>query len=205
VSPYSSLTEADSEIFMQKLIQAHFENLYGFHQETGEKVVVIGHSLGAFFSLRLLEQADDLIEKVILLHPFLRKPTSRGQLILKTTSLFYQRENWQKKVIKYKRYLELLARDLSYVTNEEVIQAFHIVKHEKRIIGEDESPILIAETLRRRLFLFYNAKDIWCSPVVVNALKNQIASEDCIEPHGFVTEQKHRASLFAKILRVNHL
>lgn len=209
VSHYPRLqTTSDSEEAMAKVLKAHREQLLSFHKKAAGPITIIGHSLGGHFALKLLhelhDEIDGPIQKVILLHPFLRKPETNGQIILKAVAKFYERERLQRLIIKNRRYLEYLSDELPFVTDEEIEKSFHLAHHESCIIATDSSPLIISQELRAKVSVFYRPKDIWCSPEVIANLKGQVPLFECTEPHSFVTKERHRRSLFAKILYAKH-
>ncbi len=200
VSPYPQLSPmADSARAMGIVTAAHAQQLEQFYFDTKQPITIIGHSLGGYFALKLLEQQSDLIEKVILIHPFLRKPDLRGQIILKTAKSFYHSKNLQRLVLKSRKWIEYLSSDLPLVSNEELLNSFQLVQHENAVIASDDSSVYIDPKFRDKVQVFYTQQDSWCQPKVVTELQAQAAVICCAEPHGFITEEKHRRSLFKKI------
>lgn len=201
VSSYPLLLKTkNSNQAMETVYLAHLEQLQNFYHETSEPINLIGHSLGGYFAMRLLEQANPAwIHQVVLLHPFLRKPNSMGKFILNSVATLQRYEILQKTVVKNRKFLEFFSSELPHVTDEEIFKTFHLGLHESRTIARDQSPIHVRSDLRDKVQVFYHPHDTWCQPHVINQLAQQIKVHECHEPHGFVTEEKYRRSLFEKI------
>jgi esterase/lipase len=202
VSHYPRLAKnPNSESAMKEVLTAHREQLIAFYNETNSPISIIGHSLGGNIGLKILhEDMNEVIKKVILLHPFLRSPEKNGHLILKAAAFFYGKETLQSALIKNRKFLEYLSKDLPHVTNEEIEKSFHLAKHESITIATDRSPINIHQEKRDKVSVFYSLKDTWCTVGVIKELREQVKLFECSEPHDFITSQLHRQSLFAKIL-----
>lgn len=197
VSHYPDMEySSDSNQAMQDVLNAHLEQLEVFYKISGAPVTLVGHSLGAYFALGLASKAPELIEKCILVHPFLRAPSLLGLVTLNAAGSLYRSNRFQKAFLYSKKGLGLAFKDLAHVSNEEVLRSFHLARHESQTIGKDYSRIEIKAHLRKKIKVFYNLKDIWCTDRLVADLKQQVLVQKCTEPHGFVTKAEHRASLF---------
>ncbi len=201
-SDYPELhSTSDSSFFMNQVSTHHYKNFENFCARVSGPVTVIGHSLGAYFSLNLLNDCDSKIEKVILIHPFLRTPTERGKIILKTVSSLDRLSLLKKLILKQKRVLQHLAKDLRYVTENELMKTFPIATHEWNIVGKNSSPLKIPSHHQNKISLYHTQSDTWCSPEVIQELKEQVQVYPCSEPHDFITQESHRLSLIKKILK----
>ena len=201
ISHYPKLARTkDSDVFMKNVLASHKEQLIEFHKICRGPITLIGHSLGGYFSLKLLEETGELIEQAFLLHPFLRSPQQKGRLILKMVGALQEQDLFQRELIKKRKFLELFSKDLSFVTDAEIENTFQIAKHEWNIIGRDESPVFIPPDLRGKVVVFYHQNDTWCSPKVVEGLRQQVVILSCSEPHGFITNSQYRDTLLRKII-----
>jgi predicted alpha/beta hydrolase family esterase len=202
VSAYPKLDKTNNSVqFMNLVHETHLHQLKKFHEVTKAPINLLAHSLGAYFALRLLEDAPELINKAILIHPFLRAPGKRGQLILKTVALLQKVGPIPKFIIKNRNVLERFSQELTHITNDELEMTFHIAKHESKIIGDDLSDIKMQTHHREKIVVFFNKKDTWCTNQVVYGLKNQVKMVECHEPHDFIVNKEHRLSLLSKINR----
>ena len=201
VSHYPDLRPTtDSPKAMREILDAHFEQLQRFYQESGTPVTLIGHSLGAHFVMGLLELAPSLIQKAVLIHPFLRMPSLRGRFIVETVGSLYTQDSFQKLILRSRKMLERFSAELSYVTDNEILRTFHIARHESVTIGRDRTPIVIRSDHQDKIQVFYTRGDSWCQPSSVADLERQVSVHECPEPHGFIMTEEHRRSLFNRIL-----
>ncbi len=192
---------SDSSLFMHQVSLHHQKNFENFCARVSGPVTVLGHSLGAYFSLNLLNECDSKIEKVILIHPFLRSPTERGKIILKTVSTLDRFSLLKNLIMKQKRVLQHLAKDLRHVTEDELMKTFSIATHEWNIVGKNSTPLKIPTHQHKKVSLYHTYMDTWCSPQVIQELKEQILVYPCVEPHDFITQESYRLSLLKKILQ----
>jgi pimeloyl-ACP methyl ester carboxylesterase len=193
--------QENSRAAMQE-IREHFSNqLQNFQKAAGGKVTVVGHSLGGYFALQLLELHPELIEEAILLYPFLRAPSLRGQVILRTLHALFPWEKARHKLVQSRGLFERVSGALSEVSDEELRRTFHLARHEFAIIGRDRSLPQIAEALRPRVRVYYTESDTWCTPQVVSALRGQVRVFACSEPHDFIVRRENRQRIWARILQ----
>ena len=200
VSSYGEMyNQDDFSVQQDEILFHHQTQLKKFHKQVGNPVTIIGHSLGGFVALQLLEKYPQLIKDVILLHPFLRKPDPKGRFILKTVAALSKIQVIPNLVIKNRHILEWFSNELPFVTNEEMALSFKIGHFEANTILEDSSPLSFDHLEKKKLKVYYHPQDIWCPSEVVVQLKDQIQAIQCHEPHGFITEKKHRESLWKKM------
>jgi pimeloyl-ACP methyl ester carboxylesterase len=200
VAAYPSVAFShDSALIMQQVLAAHLRSLEEFCGSSSRPATLIGHSLGGYFALKLSEERPELIKKAILIQPFLRAPTVRGQWILNLMKAIHPLESLKFGAVRYRKILEMFSNNLPFVSDEEIIKTFHLAAHEQTVIGQDHSPLLLGAELCRKIRVFYSANDTWCSPAVVAQLRGQVPIRECTEPHDFITQSHHRTSLFNRI------
>ena len=200
VSRYPLLPESsNSPQVMSNVLSSHLDQLKAFCNHTGSPCTVIGHSLGAYFAMGLLEHGPDLIHKAILLHPFLRSPSPLGKLILKTAGGISYSPKVQQSIIKARKGLAYLNSDIKHVSDDEIRISFQLARHEEATIGRDNNPITIQSHHMEKISVFHAQQDTWCSPRSVADLKKSVTVKECLEPHAFITSKHHRQNLFERI------
>jgi surfactin synthase thioesterase subunit len=198
ISQYPEIRNSDSASAMCVVHDAHQVKLKDYYNKTNRPVTLIGHSLGAYFALKLLESSLEMIERVILIHPFLRAPALQGKVILNTLKTI---QHFHKPILRMRKSLECLAPNLSYVTDDEILKSFQLAHHESRTIAKDNSSVHIRPELRSKISVFYTDKDLWCSSKVIEELRKQVAVSECHEPHDFIIDSKYRQEMYQRILK----
>jgi predicted alpha/beta hydrolase family esterase len=193
---------ADSHYFMQQVFQHHQNNFERFLEKSHGPIILLGHSLGSYFCLKLMDQFHEKIKKTVLIHPFLRRPTKRGRWILQTVSSLNHLHPVKNIIIKNKNKLEVIASELRHISEEELIKTFPIATHELKVVGQDQSSLQVPEIYQKKVTIYHTDGDTWCSPQVVQELKAQVETHLCDEPHDFIINQSHRLSLLEKILKL---
>ena len=202
VSPYPNLPHSinsPTEISNQ-ILASHTANLLDFYKEQDAPITLIGHSLGGYYALKILEESSHMVEDAILLHPFLRAPHWRGKALLKSVRTMHSSALLKSLILKSRKYLEVFSSELPNVTDEELFSTFLICRMEDDTISKDNQPVVIKPNLKDKLKVFYAKNDTWCSPAVISDLKSQVYTSQCSEPHGFITDKTHRESLFYRIM-----
>ncbi|MBS0653876.1 MAG: hypothetical protein JSR39_10190, partial [Verrucomicrobia bacterium] len=121
ISPYPQLPNSDdSSRYLSDTALIHGQQLLNFHQVAKKKVVIIGHSLGAWMALELLKEHDEIIENCFLLYPFLLRPSLKGRAILKSMRHLYRVPFIEDLLLGSRGILERFFEDLRYVTDEEL-------------------------------------------------------------------------------------
>ena len=190
----------DASLAMDCIFEEHLDQLKKFIKEVKAPVTIIGHSLGGHFALRLLQDQHLHLDQVILLHPFLKRPSLKGQLILKLAGSVHHLSFLQSGIVKNRKRLEIFSDELTFLSDEEILKSFHIARHEALTIGKNEKPIEIPLHLQKKVRVFYTKNDTWCGVEGVKDLIKIVEVTECEEPHGFVTQSKFRKSLYQKIV-----
>jgi predicted alpha/beta hydrolase family esterase len=194
-------TMTDSYSFMQHVSQHHQKNFQVFLEKSHGPILLLGHSLGSYFCLKLMDQFHEKIEKIVLIHPFLRKPTMRGRWILQTVSAVNQINPLKKIILNNRNKLEVIVSELRHISDEELMKTFPIASHELKVVGQDQSSIKVPEVYQKKVTIYHTKGDTWCSPQVIDELKAQVKTHLCDEPHDFIIHQSHRLSLLEEILK----
>lgn len=201
VSPYPEVKpEPDSQAAMEKMTRTHLFQLEAFHDIVKGPVVIIGHSLGSYFALELLRKKPELVQKVFLVFPFLRKPGMGGRAVLEVASVVSMSANLQKFILEYRRLLHPLVPELSFVTDEELKKAAVIARHEARTIALDCGPLILDPDQKSKIMIFHTKNDWWCGVKFISKVPEGIKTLECPEPHNFAGNRGYREKIFQRIL-----
>ncbi len=204
ISPYPFLpNREDSLDYLNQVAAIHRENLVTFQKKAQAQVTVIGHSLGGWMALRLLENHPDLIENCLLLYPFLRRPSLKGRIVLRSMRQIVRLSFLKEALLKHRKKLERVFDELPYVTDQELRTSLLLIDHEYTVIGRYSGPLEIPQHLSNKLHMLYCDRDKWCPTPTIRALQTSISSEKTEARHGFITSKEERAivlkTLFSKI------
>ena len=201
ISPYPRLpTSVDSFSYLSDMAVIHGQELMALHKAVQEKIVVIGHSLGAWMALQLLKDHNTIIEDCFLLYPFLKRPSLKGRVILKSIQTLYRVPFIEDILLGCRGFLGRFIENLEYVTNEELRTSLALAYHEHMVIGQHIGTLEIPEQLREKLHMLYCDPDTWCPPHTVNEMKKWISSEKIATTHGFITSPQERAAVLKALL-----
>lgn len=202
ISPYPQLPISDdSSKYLSDTAIIHGQQLLAFHKAVKKKVVVIGHSLGAWMALQLLKEHNEIIENCFFLYPFLLRPSLKGRAILRSVRHLYRVPFIKDFLLSCRGILERFSKDLRFVTDEELCTSLALAYHEHKIIGLYQGTLQIPEQVRDKLHMIYCDQDTWCPPHTVNEMKKWISCEKTETTHGFITSAQERAVVFGTLLR----
>jgi len=201
ISPYPCLPTSDnSSRYLREIAAVHGQELLNFHKSSKKKVMIIGHSLGAWMALRLLEEYNTVIEQCILLYPFLQRPNIKGRAILKSIRYLYRMPFIENLLVGCRSILETVCGDLKYVTDEELRTSLALAYHEYEVIGRHTGVIQIPEQVRKKLHMIYCNQDTWCSSNTINEIRHLISCERTDAKHDFITSTQERAIVLKALL-----
>ncbi len=193
LSPYPRLPlSGDASKYLNDVADMHGEKLGIFQRAVGQNVTIIGHSLGGWMALRLLEKHNAIIENCLLLYPFLRRPSLKGRTILRLLYHFRQISSMENRLLKKRGVLEKVFKDLKHVTDQELRASLILAHQEHQTISRYKGPINIEKSLRGKLHVIYCDRDTWCPSRTVNEIKQSISCEKTNTTHGFITSAEER-------------
>ncbi len=200
VAKYPCFEKVHSSIeYFKKVEDEHFENYKRYLESIEGPVLLVGHSLGEYFALKMLERQPELVEKCVLLHPFLRAPTSRGKNILRTVKRLRSIPFFEKVVMKSRPILERLSSDYKHLTDGELKACLNIVPHEFALLGNDKSPLAIAPNISQKLRVFYSENDTWCPTSTISQVETNVKSKNCQLSHEFIVSKSQRTRMLELI------
>lgn len=206
VSHYARLPwTRNSQQYLQQVAQIHIQQYLQFRAQVTGPIVLVGHSLGGWMALQILQELEDKVDRCILLQPFLTRPTWKGRAILSFVhSLHGERGIVEIIISQTRRLIEMFVQDLKHVTKDEVGSALSLAFHEKVVFGR--APIAPKAKLQnpKKLHFISSATDIWCPPQIVRELSQWMKHEAQIASHGFVVSSHERAEMLKMILQIIH-
>jgi predicted alpha/beta hydrolase family esterase len=149
-----------SNEYIELVIEYYEEQLRKMFSINNQKVVVIGHSIGAFIAKKIATRNYELINKCFFLFPFFVHPGLKGKLVLKTVNTLNKNEKLSKVVKKYKRYFENLKDELRYVELDEIDSSLALAYHEHHVMNRNKH-ITIHPSINSNTI--YCDNDTWCS------------------------------------------
>ncbi len=202
VSSYSRhKLRIDSYQYLERVAEGHSAALERFRAEVGGPVTIVGHSLGGWMTLKLLEKSFEFVDNAFLLYPFLREPTRSGHRLLDLFHHLHQLPFLEKVFLKGRPYFKALYSDFQHLSDEEIRSALNLVYHERNSIAKQKVTPTIAPYLAKKLHLIYCDDDRWCSKDLVNDLTKIMTYTKTKATHGFVVSKKERATVFKAILK----
>ncbi len=181
---YPSFAETTcSATYLKKI-----ENFYAQSIRRHKRITLIGHSIGGYIALKLLEQYHENIEQCALLFPFLHSPGKKAKCIL--VALHHlSNKLWLKK--PFITSLGWFYPNIRKLIPNEITSGLALAYHEHKTIGQEKS-IHISPHLHPKITLYYTHHDTWCSKKVLKSLHPQLRTELINVTHDFVTTKVQR-------------
>jgi pimeloyl-ACP methyl ester carboxylesterase len=204
ISPYPRYPlKQSSEDYFKLILNFHAEQLQAFQKTVNQPVTVIGHSLGGWMALNLLSSHEASIDSCILLYPFLRAPSLKGKIILKSLHQLHKNSSFEKWVLKVRPLCEKINRDLRYVTDEELRSTLNLAHHEYVMIGKVKSLPKLDSPLYQKIRLIYCDDDTWCADQTLRNMIPYVSHLKTNAKHGFIVSKHQREVVFRNIQELN--
>ena len=157
---------------------------------TESKVILLGHSYGAYFAYELAKRCPDIVEKVLMIFPFFGRPKLTSKMVLlsarylkRYTQAIVQLQNlhgkspWQYPPFKN-------------IESEELITALDHAQIESYLF-KDQSQFRFQET-QAKVHLIYNPKDSWSPPKTTKKLRKHFHGIATSAEHDFILKSSQR-------------
>lgn len=163
------------------------------------QLTLIGHSIGGFFALSLMDEIDLEVDRCSVIFPFLGDASSYGKFVLNTAKKLEGRQN----IINiaapfFKRSISVLSKNFY----AEASSAIALAWKEKSYFADQQGELefefphlnlsLFDLKTLSKINLIYNKHDDWCSKKTVSYLKTYIDSHFVDASHAFITNERER-------------
>ena len=196
---------AKSEVLFDKYLnpEEYFLELESYYEKFMEKynsknpITVVGHSIGGYFALKLLEKYPKKIQKVILIFPYLGEESEKARKKLQRV-YFFNKILVSKFVIKYNSFFQYFIRDMKLVSKRELIIAERLAINEYLFFKKNRFNFDLVGN--NKVFLLYNENDEWCTNEMVEKLGLLVDSKRVEVSHKFVLDESQRKIMAKNIL-----
>ncbi|MEO5667663.1 MAG: hypothetical protein ABIR96_06375 [Bdellovibrionota bacterium] len=185
-------SEGDSHAYFRDLVAVVTKQFLEFRKREGIQASLVGHSLGGYLALKILEKVPSEVEKCYLLHPFLRQPLKRGRALLKLAYELRCHTPMEKWLVRLQPLVSLALEEASKITAEEIHVFTQLAYHEHLTISQDQSSPAVAPELLKKVFVYSTEGDIWCPPATVASLGKDVRHTVGSASHNFVVTRKNR-------------
>lgn len=197
-------------IFDEKLSpEEYYKKIYSYYEDEFYKIynlnhqpqIIIGHSVGGYFALRLLENHPDKIENVILLFPYLGNTSTVWTRIWS----IYLKVNKNFSVInfvaKHKYYFDRLVYSLKYFTVERFKAYVRYGYKQMKYLLENPFDYSLLEKYKDKIISIHTKNDMWCPKKDVLILKGVLNSTEIKTKHAFVQYPRERVKINKEIAK----
>lgn len=194
-------SELPADEYLDKVTN-YFEELLNSFQQKG-RVIIIGHSIGGFFGLKLLQRIEERIKQLILIFPFLGSPEKEGIRILRFAKLISKLKPISRLIVRNKNLLIPFSSDVRFITSDELSSSITLARKEYDYFKNYElSPQSLRETKVSKIKFLYNKKDIWCSDKIKSLLKSHVNSSFVSLDHDFIIHSNQRSNMTDMIINI---
>lgn len=189
------LTYIEYEIAML----GHYEKLF-LGLNPSEKVVIVAHSVGSYFALKLLEKYPDKIEKVIVMFPYLGYSTIKS---LRFTWLFYSIDRYfpfVELVVRCKKLFQKWDKEVKNISNYELTACLRFGFRQCTYFNKYKFNTNNVSVSKDKIYFIYKNDDKWCPKPAVELLKPFSHYKEVDIPHDFIVEQDQRKRMTNEIM-----
>lgn len=178
---------------------AHYEHIF-LELDASEKIIVLAHSVGAYFAFRLLKKYPDKIEKVIVLFPYLGH--SRIPL-LTLVGIPYWIDRFfplVEVVSACKQLFRGIYKDsLNNISTTELTACLRFGLRQCMYFNKYTFDIPSISQHADKIQFIYTDNDKWCPPETIESLKLFSTSNKTILPHDFIQTPEYRLAMIQEL------
>lgn len=167
------------------------EDFYLEQVKRHEYVVLIGHSIGGYLALKILEKHPEKIKHCVLLFPFLHSPGFKAKLTLGLLNQIYKRNFLKVRLAGMLNLLGYVYKDSKRLTLDELKSGLDFAFHEHKTIRRQKS-LDINPNLHQKITVYYTSKDTWCPKKVAENFHPELRTEQVSLSHNFVVFPEQR-------------
>jgi|GEM_PF-1149984 len=184
--------KSDSNLYFENLTDSLIEQINEFRVAHGGNISLVGHSLGGYLALKVLNRIPDQIHACHLFHPFLRRPTPRGRVLLKVAHELHKLPSLDKWLLRIQPTLGIFMKEALSITHEEIKIFTELAFHEHLTISQDLSAPQLGEEAKSKIFAYSTKGDTWCPPQSIDSLGQGVHHVVGPAAHNFVVNRAGR-------------
>jgi pimeloyl-ACP methyl ester carboxylesterase len=186
----------DSQKYFEHLAQNVATQFLEFRERGPGPAALVGHSLGGYLALKILQAMPEEIDACYLFHPFLRQPEARGRVLLKLAHDLRRLSSLEKWLMRAKPLVSLFLPEARHLSSEEIHVFTQLAYHEHLSIAQDLTAPLIPHDLQKKLHVYSTNGDTWCPPESISLLGTELRHVNGPASHNFVVKQAERDLVF---------
>ncbi len=183
----------------------HDEMIHHYEQtickpDNPEKIILISHSAGSYFALRLLEKYPEKIEKIIILFPYIGYSTIK---LLNFVYIPYYIDRLlplSETVSACKNILKLWYKDIVNISKTELTANLRFGVRQCTYFIKNKFDIEKIKGYKDRIFFLYAKEDKWCPEQTINLMNPVCTHQETLVPHDFIVSKEHRNQITKTIL-----
>lgn len=184
-----------SKEYFEKTIASISNQIIDFQNRSKTPIALVGHSLGGFLALQVLEKNPNLVEKCFFIHPFLRRPSHSGLALLSLARALRRNQKIEKLLLHLQPQISKWMPEAAALNAEEISIFLHFAFHEYEVIGKDTSPITLNPKWLHKIFIYTTDDDIWCPESVRRQFETLATHTKGPASHAFIVHQEERKLL----------
>ena len=178
---------------------AHYEHIF-LGLDASEKIILLVHSVGAYFAFRLLEKYPDKIKKVIVLFPYLGHSHIP---LLKLISIPY----WIDRFFPLAEIVSACTQlfrgkckdSTSNISTKELTACLRFGVRQCMYFSKYIFDIQSISQYAHNIQFIYTDNDKWCPEETIGPLKSFSKSTKTILPHDFIQIPKYRLAMIEEL------
>ncbi len=191
---YVSFSRRLDPVEYDKAMCEHYESLL-LQLSSSDKITVIGHSVGGYFALRLLERYPGKIEKVIILFPYIGYSTIKWLRYIWPLYFIDRFFPLAEIVSSGKNFFRKWYQDTEGISNQELTACLRFGVRQCAYFNKHAFDTRSVSLNKEKIYFVYRENDPWCPKETIELLKPISNYKEVHLPHDFIERDNQRIKM----------
>ncbi len=176
----------------------HYEDIF-LNLCKGEKIVIIAHSVGSYFALRLLTKYPEKIEKVFIMFPYIGYSKIFSLRFVSIPYLIDRVFPLTEIVSAFKNIFHRWDKSVLDISNKELASNLRFGVRQCHYFNSHKLETNSASFTKDKIDLIYCDNDRWCPEEAINILKPVTNHKKTDLPHDFILSKPNRLKMINEL------
>jgi len=190
-----------NDIDYVKAFTKHYEDIF-IDLSKGDKVILLAHSVGSYFALKLLAKYPENIERVIIMFPYIGYSDFHSLRYVSIPYLLDRVLPLSELVSQCKVLFKGHYQDVHDITFGELTACLRYGVRQCQSFNKSQFDVKDVSAHKDKIYFIYKESDKWCPPQTIELLK-PISHPQMVDiPHDFIVSKENRRKMLEAIEQV---
>lgn len=185
-----------------RAMRGHYERIL-LELSATEKIVILAHSVGCYFALRLLEKYPERIENIIIIFPYIGYSTIKSLKLLPALYMIDRVLPLAELVSRHKNLFQKLDKDVHNISNSDLTACLRFGIRQCTYFEKYKFEVNSILHHKDKIHLIYTENDKWCPTEAIELLKTASTHKRSDLPHDFILNKDQRIKMVSELSLVD--